>query len=84
MLRINSDGTINMDGGLVKEITAQLNKISNIKQVTNLTITFTDSSGGKIEWDEIIKENLELEQYGLIGSYFVTSYLINSIIHTNK
>ena len=84
MLGINSDGTINMDGGLVKEITAQLNKISNIKQVTNLTITLTDSSGGKIEWDEIIKENLELEQYGLIGSYFVTSYLINSIIHTNK
>lgn len=84
ILSLNSDGTINHNGGLVKEITALLNKISNIKQITNLSISFTDSSGNKIEWDEIIKENTELEQYGLIGSYFVTSYLINSIIYVNK
>lgn len=84
MLSLNSDGSINYEGGLMKEITALLNKISNVKQVTSLSVTFTDSSGGKIEWDEIIKENAELEQFGLVGSYFVTSYLINSVIYVNK
>ena len=63
---------------------ALLNKISNVKQITSLSVSFTDSSGGKIEWDEIVKENAELEQYGLIGSYFVTSHLINSVIYVNK
>jgi hypothetical protein len=84
ILDLNPDGTINYEGGLVKEITALLNKISNIKQITSLSISFTDSSGNKIEWDEILKENIELEQHGLVGSYFVTSYLINSIIYVNK
>lgn len=84
LLGFNEDGTINYEGGLMKEIMALLNKISNVKQITSLSVSFTDSSGGKIEWDEIVKENAELEQYGLIGSYFVTSHLINSVIYVNK
>lgn len=84
ILGINEDGTVNKNGGLVKEITALLNKISNIKQITNLDISFTDSSGSPVEWDEIIKENVEVEQYGLIGSYFVTSHLVNSVIYVES
>ena len=84
LLGLKEDGTVDYEGGLVKEITALLNKISNIKQITSLSISFTDSSGGDITWDEIVKENVELEQFGLIGSYFVTSHLINSVIYVNK
>ena len=84
LLDLKEDGTIDYEGGLVKEITALLNKISNVKQITSLSISFTDSAGGDITWDEIVKENVELEQFGLIGSYFVTSHLINSVIYVNK
>ena len=84
MLGLKEDGTVDQEGGLMKEIMALLNKISNVKQITSLSVSFTDSSGGKIEWDEIVKENIELEQYGLVGSYFVTSHLINSVIYVNK
>lgn len=84
ILGMNEDGSVNKQGGLVKEITALLNKISNVKQITELNISFTDSSGSPITWDKIIEENIELEKYGLIGTYFVTSYMINSVIYTNE
>lgn len=84
ILGLNKDGTVDKQGGLVKEITALLNKISNIKQITNLDISFTDSYGSPIEWDEIVKENIEVEQYGLIGSYFVTSHLVNSVMYVES
>lgn len=84
ILGINEDGSVNKTGGLVKEITALLNKISNIKQITSLDISFTDSAGSPIEWSEIVKENIEVEQYGLIGSYFVTSHLVNSVIYVES
>ena len=56
------------------EITALLNKISNVKQITDLSITYTSELGDVVSW-ETIKNNLEV-------SYFNISYLVNSIIYT--
>lgn len=56
----------------IKEITALLNKISNVKNITDLTIKYISELGDVITWSDISGD--------LDTTYFNITYNVNSII----